>query len=291
MKGKIFVSVFFALILLMGCGAGHKKLEGSVDGLPVWVNDFPPEDILWGIGAAKTESDGESILLAEDRARSEIARQINSNVSLMSVNYDGSSSKAEVFRSLSKQQINGSTVIKRDKGQDGTWFCLVELKKKNINPDQSLFNFLINNAVEPLQRNSEIIMQTNMRTNNEIMTKAGGVITVDKIPEWVLDMYNYVSLENTVTGVGAARLDNDGDAIYLARERARRSMAHSLSADIIDRSSSISYFDDPNNQLGYQEYNTSVSSVYDHTEIEMQLLNLAKTKDGTWWIMLGCVTE
>jgi hypothetical protein len=274
----IFALLPFTFTLLMGC-ASYQKLEGSINSKPEWIDDIPPEGFYWGIGVAKTESDGESILLAEDRARADIVRQIGLIVSNMNKYYvdEDTSSEVRSQRSLLSDSIRGSTVIKRYKDKNGCWWCLVYLRKE-ISQNLQLI------APINMERATEI-----MRINIENMPKAESIIIIDKIPEWVLYPYKYVPF-GTVAGVGAAKLDNDEDAIYLARERARRSMTHSISADIHGYFFEYSY--DLNNQLeNYKEENISVNSIYDSQEIEMHLLNLAKTKDGTWWVMLGCETE
>jgi hypothetical protein len=277
---KYFVMALFSFTftLLMGC-ASHQKLEGSINSKPEWIDDIHPENVYWGIGVAKTESDGESILLAEDRARADIVRQIGYIVSNMNKYYvdENTSSDVRSQHTLLSDHIRGSTVIKRYKDKNGCWWCLVYLRKE-ISQNLQLI------APIDMERVTEI-----MRINIENMPKAEGVIITDKIPEWVLYPYKYVPF-GTVAGVGAAKLDKDEDAIHLARERARRSMTHSISADIHGYSFDYSY--DLNNQLGnYKEENISVNSTYDSQEIEMHLLNLAKTKDGTWWVMLGCEIE
>jgi hypothetical protein len=179
MLAKKFLSVFalfsFTFTLLMGC-ASHQKLEGSINSKPEWIDDIPPEGVYWGIGIAKTESDGESILLAEDRARADIVRQMGLILLSNSKYYvdEDTSSEVRYQRTLLIDSIRGSTVIKRYKDKNGCWWCLVELRKEISQKLQLI-------APINMERATEI-----MRINIENMPKAEGVIIIDKIPEWVL---------------------------------------------------------------------------------------------------------
>jgi hypothetical protein len=87
-----------------------------------------------------------------------------------------------------------------------------------------------------------------------------------------------------ICAVGAAKLDNDEDVVYLAMERARRSLARSISAEI---KSVVSDYNNESKSQTYQEEGVSIISVYEHTPIPVILLNQAKTRDGTLWVMLG----
>ena len=105
-------------------------------------------------------------------------------------------------------------------------------------------------------------------------------VTADGIPGWVFDDN---TPEDLMCGVGAAQLDNGEEAVYLAMERARRSLARSLSAEI--NAVICDYY--ASESESYQEEGASVTSVYEYTPMQTRLLNLAKTKDGTLWVMLG----
>ena len=246
---------------VVGCGGDKKPADEKKADVPEWLNDFPPEDVLWGIGTAQTESDGESILLAEDRARTSIARQLNTRIRSL-INEEQS---VEIVQSITSQIVIGSRVTRRYKAKDGTWWCVVELTKANM--------FL--SGIELTQDDSAVILRSNMENWPDVKN----AVKLDDTPGWVFD----AGPEDMMCGVGAAKLDNDDEAVYLAMERARRSLARSLSAEI------NAVFSDyvVSESESYQEDDTSITSVYEHTTIQTQLLNLAKTKDGTLWVMLG----
>jgi TolB-like protein len=107
--------------------------------MPEWLNDFPPEDALWGIGTAKQSSDNMSRVMAIYCARSSIVQQLSSIAQAMILDYEqeagiyGSYASVSlldsVFRSLAEDKLTDAEVIQSWKGLDGTLWCLVEYKK------------------------------------------------------------------------------------------------------------------------------------------------------------------
>jgi hypothetical protein len=143
MKKVTVVSLVLILTMLaIGCGsappAPAAAPEANVN-TPQWLNDFPPEDALWGIGTAKASSDSLGMQTAEQRARVEIARQISSDVAAMFTDYEREAGgatnpayvglKENVSRNVSNIKLSGARPIKREKTPDGTWWYLVEYKK------------------------------------------------------------------------------------------------------------------------------------------------------------------
>jgi len=109
--------------------------------MPEWVNDFPPEDVLWGIGTAKQSSDSMSMTTAEARARVAVARQLSTKVQAMFTDYNldagnaknqaNTSLQEDVSRQVTNMDVSGARPIKRWKAPDGTWWFLVEMKKSD----------------------------------------------------------------------------------------------------------------------------------------------------------------
>jgi hypothetical protein len=107
--------------------------------MPEWLNEFPPEDALWGIGSAKQSTDNLAMTMAENRARVSVAQQLSSLVQNMITDYSRDAGTAgsqasislqeSVSRSLAEAKLTGAKAIKRWKGPDGTWWYLVEYKK------------------------------------------------------------------------------------------------------------------------------------------------------------------
>jgi len=223
------------------------------------VIDNAPEIFLLGVGYAKTESDGEAILLSESRARLKIAQQIASIV----FNY---ASESELTIMRSKADLHGSFVVKREKSPDGVWWTVV-FANKNINRVTQLYPYTDTNT---------ILFNAANALWFDILK-----ISIDKvIPDWILTPPD---AENMVYGLGAAKLDNDEDSLQLAKERARSSLARSIHTGILFSSYTL----DVNNTEYYEEC-VSFTSVCDNILIRTELINLAKTEDGTWWVMLGC---
>jgi len=108
---------------------------------PEWINDFPPEDAIWGIGIAKQSSESMSMTTAEARARVAVARQLSTKVQAMFTDYNldagnvknqaNTSLQEDVSRQITNIDISGAKPIKRWKANDGTWWYLVELKKSD----------------------------------------------------------------------------------------------------------------------------------------------------------------
>jgi len=108
---------------------------------PEWLNDFPPEDVLWGIGIAKQSSPHMSMATAEARARTAIARQLSTKVQAMFTDYNldagnvnaqaNSSLQEDVSRQITNMDVSGARPIKRWEAPDGTWWYLVEFKKSD----------------------------------------------------------------------------------------------------------------------------------------------------------------
>jgi hypothetical protein len=126
----------FALVLA-GFTAGCKSSPNANS--PKWLNDLPPEDVLWGIGSAKQNSESLSMTTAETRARVAIARQINASVQAMFVDYNRDagttgrqanlSLQEDVSRTVTNMQLNGAKPIKKWKAPNKTWWYLVEYRK------------------------------------------------------------------------------------------------------------------------------------------------------------------
>jgi hypothetical protein len=137
-KGFSICLMAIAVVLLAaGCG-GTPKERIDDPNLPEWLNDFAPEDAIWGIGSAKQSSEQMSMTTAEARARTGVARQLDSKVEAMFTDYmrdagtvgsqTALSLQEDVSRQITSMQLNGARPIKRWKAPDSTWWYLVEYK-------------------------------------------------------------------------------------------------------------------------------------------------------------------
>jgi len=127
---------------LAGCATKEAKPSiGAAADVPEWLNDFPPDDVIWGIGSAKQSSESMSMTTAEARARVAVARQLQTKVQAMFTDYNldagnvknqaNTSLQEDVSRQITNVDISGAKPIKRWKGKDGTWWYLVEMKKSD----------------------------------------------------------------------------------------------------------------------------------------------------------------
>jgi len=74
---RITIFVFLAILLLNSCINQQSKLEEINSNTPDWINDVPPEDMLWGIGIGNLSTVKASCELAKFNAQTSISRQIS----------------------------------------------------------------------------------------------------------------------------------------------------------------------------------------------------------------------
>lgn len=140
------------VIVLAGIGvlwvtAGCASQAPPAD-VPPWVNETPPDEALWGIGSAKQATMSSSMITAENRARTAVARQIDSKVQAMFIDYTQTagayvreaesagdagtlSFQEEISRNLTNLNLR-TAVNQKWQAPDGTWWYRVECKKSDI---------------------------------------------------------------------------------------------------------------------------------------------------------------
>ena len=138
MKKGLSICLMAIAVVLLAAGCGGAPAARQDPNTPPWLNDFPPEDALWGIGSAKQSSAQLSMNAAEARARTSVARQLNTKVDAMFTDYmrdagtvdsqTALSLQEDVSRQITSMQLNGSRPIQRWQAPDGTWWYLVEYK-------------------------------------------------------------------------------------------------------------------------------------------------------------------
>jgi hypothetical protein len=139
MKKACSILVVLALVLMVvACPSAPAAKTGPTT-TPEWLNDFPPEDVLWGIGVAKQSSPSLSMTTAEARGRVAIARQLSTKVQAMFTDYNldagnvnsqaNVSLQEDVSRQITNMDVSGARPIKRWEAPDGTWWYLLELSK------------------------------------------------------------------------------------------------------------------------------------------------------------------
>ena len=130
-----------AVLVLAGCASAPVQDPNT----PPWLNDLPPAGYFWGIGIAKQSSEQQSMTFAEARARTAIARQLDTLVQAMLTDYNrdagtvGSqaslSLQEDVARQITNLRLSGAQPIQRWKAPDGTWWYLVQYAKPDAKRD------------------------------------------------------------------------------------------------------------------------------------------------------------
>jgi hypothetical protein len=140
-KGIVSILVIMLAFAAISCGSAPPPPAAGPANTPPWLNDFPPEDAIWGIGSARQSSDQMSMDTAEARARVSIARQLDTKVQAMFTDYNldagnvgnqaNASMQENVSRQVTNMNVSGARPIQRWKAPDNTWWYLVEFKKSD----------------------------------------------------------------------------------------------------------------------------------------------------------------
>jgi len=165
---KIVICLFIASIAFpaVACTRNEKKADETsvVDiepeilitgDVPPWINDFPPEDSIWGVGAARMSSVSMAMTTAEARARVAIASQLANKIDIVITEYRNAAGNEStdytvmyetVTRQVTSMNLSGARAIQRWQGEDGTMWYLVEMKKADAR--NSLAEMLENQTAE-----------------------------------------------------------------------------------------------------------------------------------------------
>ncbi|MDR0584629.1 MAG: LPP20 family lipoprotein [Treponema sp.] len=139
--GLLIIPALLVAAMLIACGSSPAGTASGPVSTPDWLNDFPPEDVIWGVGSARQTSVSMSMTTAEARARVSIARQLDNKVQAMFTDYNldagnagaqaNASMQEDVSRQITNINLSGARPIKRWQGPDGTWWYLVEYSKSS----------------------------------------------------------------------------------------------------------------------------------------------------------------
>ena len=86
-KGIITVLILVLAFMAFGCKSSAAAAIVSDTNMPVWINEQPPEDMLWGIGVSANAQQQMRMTMAEAGARADIARQLSTSVQGMVTDY------------------------------------------------------------------------------------------------------------------------------------------------------------------------------------------------------------
>ena len=87
-KGIVAVLILALAIFAFSCSSGPAAAAGVSDPtMPPWVNEQPPEDMLWGIGVSSNAQQQMRLTMADSGARQDIARQLQTLAQGMVTDY------------------------------------------------------------------------------------------------------------------------------------------------------------------------------------------------------------
>ena len=146
-RKNLSLAVIFCVFLF---GMVSQTFGQANPNVPSWFMDLPPADVLWGIGIAKLPDNRHAMNLAEIRAREDLARQICFSLDLYFGLYNRIGLGAQLFvytcvnNNFSFEIINDTRVLRQWQAPDGTVWCLVEMRKANINKYRSIYERIFN---------------------------------------------------------------------------------------------------------------------------------------------------
>ena len=105
MKKIAIVALIIVAVILAGCGSSPSASAPVPSGMPPWINDIPPDDVIWGDGFANLANPQRNLETAEARARTAIARDLDSRVQAMFTDYfmEAGGANTELVESVSRQ--------------------------------------------------------------------------------------------------------------------------------------------------------------------------------------------
>jgi len=129
MKKCLAVVAAAVAALVLGCASGQKSVVLTESSMPDWINEVPPEDMVYGIGFADNAQVSLRMTMAEQRARVNIAQQLSSRVQSMVSDYSREAGGIDntaalqfqeaVSRQLAQADLSGAVLDKRETTRDG----------------------------------------------------------------------------------------------------------------------------------------------------------------------------
>ena len=150
---KKILSITFVILLIFSLASCRSNRRGGDQGpdarqIPSSFPEFvrraiinAPEDVLVGIGSARLASPAQSRTISTNRARAEIARQMNSIVEDMIRDYQASSEvdpaaaisfQENITVTLSRADVSGARILEQNMTQDQTVWTVVYLDRASV---------------------------------------------------------------------------------------------------------------------------------------------------------------
>jgi len=155
-KLYLLLGVLFVLTLAAGCKTvPAEPLAESVvvqqPNVPLWLNDLPPADEIYGVGFANLQNESLAMQTATARAQRNAAEQIGSLIQAQLTDFaveEGIQDDPRsimlienIQRNIVNMNLSRSSVNARDKMADGTWWVRVTVSKNEvINQVNSIVN-------------------------------------------------------------------------------------------------------------------------------------------------------
>jgi len=140
---KILIAILplFAALVILSCASTKPPVSKGMPHNIANARRNAPEDVIVGIGNAKSATVAQSRNIAAARARAEISNTMDSMVKNMVRDYTASSEvdpqaalafQENITVTLSKSNLSGAVIINEEPDNDGQWWCVVHLSKANV---------------------------------------------------------------------------------------------------------------------------------------------------------------
>ncbi|OQY35658.1 MAG: hypothetical protein B6241_00255 [Spirochaetaceae bacterium 4572_59] len=144
MKRNLIIigSLLMIFAMMAGCASTASEPEQRRD-LPEWYLNPPvAEDVIYGLGQAKMSTDSLSRDTAISRARTDIAKQVNTRVQNVMTDYAQQAGEGEnaqfismvetITKQISDVELKGAVTEKVYAAVDGNWYAMVSYPKTEI---------------------------------------------------------------------------------------------------------------------------------------------------------------
>ena len=119
---KGFTSVLVLVFILFSCNSSPVRVSDPT--MPPWINEQPPEDMLWGIGVSSNAQMQMRMTMADSGARQDLARQLQTLAQGMVTDYSReaggiNNTAAMQFQEVVSRQVSQANL--QGAVRDTTW--------------------------------------------------------------------------------------------------------------------------------------------------------------------------
>jgi hypothetical protein len=145
-KALVMSFVLILALLAAGCGSAPAPAAApqpaSNPNLPPWINDQPPEDVLWGVGVSRASNAGLRMDAATANARADIARQLKTLAETMVTTYQREAGglnataalgfEESINRQVAQANLQGASRDQLWDAPDGNTWARVKMSKADL---------------------------------------------------------------------------------------------------------------------------------------------------------------